>query len=84
MNNMLDYQTYAEYLTGDHWRQTRQHAIWAAGGRCQLCGSATRALEVHHVSYDNLGAEGPEDLAVLCAPCHSAYEKGLEPAREKA
>ena len=35
MNNMLDYQTYTEYLAGDHWQKVRQHAIWATGGRCR-------------------------------------------------
>ena len=77
-SRVLEFASYNEYLQTEGWKETRRAAVWAAGGRCQLCGSATRALEVHHVSYDNLGAEGPEDLAVLCDRCHGAYETGLE------
>ena len=82
-SRILDHQTYTEYLAGDHWQKVRQHALWASGHRCQLC-HGTERLEVHHATYENLGAESLEDLAVLCAPCHSAYEKGLELAREEA
>ena len=76
-SRVLEHETYAEYLAGDHWRETRAHAIWAAGHRCQLCGGTAR-LEVHHRHYRSLGAEPPEDLAVLCDRCHGAYETGLE------
>jgi hypothetical protein len=37
--------------------------------RCQQCG-AGRALQVHHRTYDRVGAEWDEDLQVLCADCH--------------
>ena len=35
-------------------------------------------LEVHHLSYANLGRELPEDLIVLCPQCHAA-QHGLLP-----
>ena len=34
-------------------------------------------LEVHHLTYERLGHEHPEDLIVLCPACHAA-EHGLE------
>jgi len=34
-------------------------------------------LEVHHLTYANLGREEPDDLIVLCPACHAA-EHGLQ------
>jgi hypothetical protein len=79
---------YADYLLSDHWKFTRELALDRAGRRCQcgLCPFATfyrheladrfpRAwtrLEVHHLSYERLGHEAPDDLLVLCGHCHAA------------
>ena len=62
----MDYQ---EYLLSDLWRAARMNAIRKAFYRCEKCGSPIR-LEVHHLSYDNLGNERKEDLRVLCEKCH--------------
>ncbi len=35
-------------------------------------------LEVHHLTYERLGHERPDDLLVLCERCHSV-EHGREP-----
>jgi len=72
---MFNHLTYAEYLRTEHWQFVRQAAIWAARGRCMLCGSE-RDIEVHHRDYDCLGNETPDDLAVLCRKCHEAYSIG--------
>lgn len=34
-------------------------------------------LEVHHLTYERLGREHPDDLIVLCRACHAA-QHGLE------
>jgi hypothetical protein len=62
---------YSRYLETLHWRITRRRALLRAGYRCKRC-EATRPLEVHHLSYDRLGAEAEADLMVLCGPCHEA------------
>lgn len=36
------------------------------------------SLEVHHLTYERLGRERPDDLLVLCERCHSV-EHGREP-----
>ena len=46
-------------------------ALQRASYRCQACSSKDEILDVHHNSYDRLGAEDPSDLIVLCRPCHS-------------
>jgi hypothetical protein len=35
----------------------------------------TDELEVHHRTYDNLGAELVSDLVVLCHSCHELHHK---------
>ncbi len=60
---------YERYLTTGHWRTTRNAALKRAGYRCAKC-TAGRNLQVHHLSYDRLGAETDSDLEVLCRGCH--------------
>jgi hypothetical protein len=60
---------YQRYLASPGWQATRQEALMRAGRRCRHCG-APDALEVHHLTYERLGNERPDDLAVLCRDCH--------------
>lgn len=70
--------SYREYLKAEHWKETRQAAIERAGSRCALCTYQGDQVDVHHRTYERLGEELPEDLAVLCHDCHEAYELGLQ------
>lgn len=63
---------YAEYIRSDRWRATREWALERAGHRCQVC-NGTERLQVHHRTYENLGAERPGDVIVLCDSCHELY-----------
>jgi 5-methylcytosine-specific restriction endonuclease McrA len=65
---------YSEYLTTEHWKDTRRKALERAGRRCQLCGSQYE-LQVHHNTYENRGNEQPQDLIVLCRSCHSRHHE---------
>lgn len=60
---------YLRYIGSDVWRKRRKRALARAGHRCQIC-SDRRFLQVHRNSYENLGNEKDEDLAVLCWFCH--------------
>lgn len=66
---------YADYLQSDHWRIVRAHILEQRGGHCERCG-ALRDLNVHHLTYERLGAEEDTDLEVLCRSCHEA-EHGI-------
>jgi len=61
--------TYLSYIASPAWRERRRRALERADYRCQLCGER-RSLQVHHVTYANLGSERDADLTVLCALCH--------------
>ncbi len=70
---------YEAYLKTQVWAGKRMRALTLAGYKCELCGLEAPEfsytpiiLDVHHLTYDRLGYEAPEDLQVLCRPCHSS------------
>lgn len=69
-NPRMDKGTYAAYLHSSHWKKTRGMALQIAGYKCQACSTKDDILDVHHNSYDRLGAEESSDLIVLCRSCH--------------
>jgi 5-methylcytosine-specific restriction endonuclease McrA len=60
---------YLTYIHSSAWKVRRERALSRAGFRCQVCGARSR-LQVHHVTYANLGHEADEDLTVMCWVCH--------------
>lgn len=71
--------TYLEYLASDEWDLIRTAALTRAGHKCR-CG-ATNDLHVHHITYKRLGHELPDDLRVLCSPCHDKEHTRLDRKR---
>jgi 5-methylcytosine-specific restriction endonuclease McrA len=61
--------TYHEHLVSLDWQVIRANALQRAGYRCERCGSPW-GLQVHHLTYERLGNELPEDLVCLCRDCH--------------
>ena len=74
---------YDQYLLSPEWKERRKAAIDWARGACQLCNSPEEPLNVHHRTYDRLGAELPADLVVLCKDCHCLFHGigQIEPPR---
>lgn len=62
---------YRRYTRSAQWRQQRAQAIARAGGQCDQCQQHVSHFEVHHVTYQRVGAEWPEDLRALCPTCHA-------------
>lgn len=79
----MDKQQYAEYLKTPIWELTRQAALRRAKGKCSVCHSEID-LHVHHLNYDNVGDEKPEDLIVLCECCHTLEHNRPEDADSHA
>jgi 5-methylcytosine-specific restriction endonuclease McrA len=72
-------QAYGRYRGTNWWKRRRELAATQADYCCQRCGqhrdlTAERKLEVHHITYANLGCEPDGDLRVLCRDCHSREE----------
>jgi 5-methylcytosine-specific restriction endonuclease McrA len=61
---------YADYLRTDEWQYRRREMVKAAERKCQSCGRPSHLLNVHHLTYERLGNEDPDDLIVLCESCH--------------
>ena len=65
---------YREYLESVEWKEKRDKAVKAAGGRCQVCNSRIR-LDVHHRTYRRIFKEEIGDLVVLCRRCHTVFHE---------
>ena len=76
---------YRLYLRTPEWRRTRAAALLRAGNSCSLDVTHTDGLEVHHRTYERLGAELVTDLVVLCHACHRLHHKEYgRPRRERS
>jgi 5-methylcytosine-specific restriction endonuclease McrA len=60
---------YNRYLQSAEWEQRRRKVFERCNGICEGC-RATRAVHVHHRTYDNVGNELLYQLVGLCQACH--------------
>lgn len=76
---------YRLYLRTPEWRRTRAAALLRADNACSLDVTHIESLEVHHRTYERLGAELVTDLLVLCHECHMLHHKEHgRPARQRS
>ena len=61
---------YATYMGSAEWIAKRNLVLRRDGFVCKLCGSA-KNLDVHHITYENLGHEKLDELITLCRDCHT-------------
>ena len=62
---------YNAYIHSHDWDLKRDERIEIDNHTCQVCGTNERTLQVHHLSYSNLGDEPMEDLITVCSVCHA-------------
>jgi hypothetical protein len=80
---------YREYIASTEWQQRRNEFL-ASNSACAKCGiprwlaeiTFDQDLNVHHVSYRNLGNESWDDLKPLCRRCHEVEKYGRSDLRE--
>lgn len=75
---------YSEYRQSNWWRKRRETYIENVRVRfgaqlCEACRGHSYGQDriplrfhVHHVTYERLGEERDDDLALLCSACHNA------------
>jgi len=68
---------YHEYLKTPEWRAKRRLVIERARGLCEGCG-INAATQVHHLTYEHVGAEFLWELRAVCDGCH---ERAHAPGR---
>lgn len=61
--------TYKTHIQSREWREKRSAVILLARGKCERCGKWP-VVNVHHLTYDNLGSEPLTDLMGVCRKCH--------------
>lgn len=76
--NRLWWEQYTAYLKTDKWKHLRQQVLERENFMCQGC-HYSKAVHVHHTTYDNLGDELLFQLVALCVQCHNKLhpEKSL-------
>lgn len=62
-------KAYLKYLESEHWAQIKLDLYAVRGFQCEVCFS-TRSIQVHHKTYERIGREEPQDVILLCRPCH--------------
>lgn len=60
---------YVAYLKSPAWAARRASVLRRAGGTCEVCRKAP-ATQAHHLTYDHVGNERPDELVAICRPCH--------------
>lgn len=65
---------YQVYMQSDEWQERRELALAKAGYCCERCGY-DGPLDVHHLTYERLGHEMPQDLEALCRACHMVADE---------
>lgn len=75
-------EEYREYLLSPKWKQKAEARMKIDGYRCQGCGSCgtvDNPLEVHHLSYIDLGKEDIyTQLVTVCHCCHKNIHNVME------
>lgn len=60
---------YATYLKSPEWAARRAKVMMRAGGMCEGC-LESKATQVHHLTYEHVGAEFMWELRAICRACH--------------
>ncbi len=69
---------YQKRISSAEWKTLKRKVIEQRGNRCERCEKESASLELHHLHYESLGSERPEDVELLCAECHTeAHESPL-------
>jgi hypothetical protein len=80
---------YAQYLQSPEWQERRGNFLIVNNScvRCEIPRwlaeiAYDQDLNVHHISYSNLGDEDEGDLEPLCRRCHEIAKFGRSDLRE--
>lgn len=73
---------YKLYLKSPEWEAKRQQVLQRDNHKCRGCG-CQRPLQVHHITYANLGHEPLDDLTTFCDSCHAAIHRAIAKSRRK-
>lgn len=70
----LTIMDYSKYLKTKYWKEVKSTIHDIVGSKCEICGNDSN-INVHHLNYDNRGAETLNNLVCICGKCHAAIHK---------
>ena len=63
-----------KYMKSNRWKLKRKQRLKLDNYQCAVCSHnglrCSQKLEVHHITYDNLGNENINDIVSLCRDHH--------------
>lgn len=68
------FDSYDDYLRSDHWKMFKSAFKGESPYKCVSCESE-ESLDVHHLTYENIGNESFDDVAYLCRTCHKVVHR---------
>ena len=73
MGHKASYAPYEYYIKSEQWQKKRKLRLEIDNNQCVMCGRHSK-LNVHHLTYQNLGFENAcDDLVTLCETCHALH-----------
>lgn len=67
---------YLRYMGSKTWATRRARYFRTHARQCRACGAKPpEHIQLHHLTYERLGAERNMDLCALCQSCHQAVHK---------
>jgi len=78
----MDYRTRLSREEHRHIRQLKSARIQQTGSTCERCKQfwPSNELQLHHLTYVNLGHETDADVELLCHECHRLADRERERA----
>lgn len=78
---------YYQYIKSKEWFDLKIDILQKRGCYCEKCKKRKypAALQLHHLTYERLFKEEPQDLMLVCKKCHEK-EHGLnkKPVKQKS
>lgn len=65
----MDHSEYQRYLAGREWALLKEQVKARDFNQCERCKVGSHEV-THHLTYERIGHESPEDLLGLCRECH--------------
>ena len=82
----LQSEFYKKYMRSKEWEEKKQERMRIDNYSCVMCGRGRehcRTLQVHHITYKNLGHENVyTDLCTVCGSCHKKLHNYYDRVRE--
>jgi len=66
-----------DYMSSVKWDKLRKVVLKRDDYACRICGEDQAPLDVHHITYKNMGRESTEQLLTVCRSCHTDIHNTL-------